>query len=417
MSTEKDLDVSANVLRTATYTSVNQKGTISKQTSLDPIAQKYFMYANIKGRIVNSFLPSLDSANTAGGAAYRRLPTDLFRDLNKIIVSMSTNFSLNPDMMQVDPKQYTKILYHMTVAAVSSYTTDANIANFLNNTLSSKIGEYICAKTVTDMAGSNMDTNTVGSIITLLGGVAPATTSTYPNCSATETASQPGATGTTYANVLKAFDVYNYFVGLNKYLTSTTSVYQYMMAYLALITNMFYVCMRFAILYTLPTETSQSSARGFSTAYPTTVGTDTALSKDLKILMQYIIVLRSTLLSYEGAMSYLYQDVGNTTKVVNANNARLNNTNSTYRSQKNILSVLREKNSRLEAEKNVVTSNVRMTFAVLVVFVAIMLGLFLYDGFPADEKAMGIITVNGLVAFAIVAGAIYHLSRSSAATK
>lgn len=405
---EKDLDVSANVLRTATYTSVNQKGTISKQTSLDALVQKYFLYANIKGRIVNSFLPGLDSANTVGGAAYPRLTTNVFRDLNNIIVAMSANFTLSPDMMQVDPKQYTKILYYMTVAAVSPYATD-EIRTFLKDTLSSKIGEYICAKTIVDTASSTI----AGSTITILGGVAPATT--YTNCDAVGTASQPGATGTTYTNVLKAFDVYNYFVGLNKTLVASDSVYKYMMAYLALITNMFYVCMRFAIMYTLSTEMSQSqsAARGFTTTYPNAmVVTDTKLTNDLKTLMQYIIVLRSTLLSYEGAMSYLYQDVGETTQIVNANNASLSKTNSSYRSQKNILSVLREKNSRLEAEKNVVTNNVRMTFVVLVVFVAIMLGLFLYDGFPADDKAMGIITVNGLVAFAIVAAAIYNMTRS-----
>ena len=408
MSTEKDLDVSANVLRTATYTSVNQKGTISKQTSLDPLVQKYFLYANIKGRIVNSFLPGLDPANTPGGAAYQRSTTNVFRDLNNIIMAMSANFTLNPDMMQVDPKQYTKILYYMTVAAVSPYATE-EINNFLKDKLSSKIGEYICAKTIVDTASSTI----AGSTITILGGAAPAAASTYSNCDAVGTASQPGATGTTYANVLKAFDVYNYFVGLNTTLVASDSVYKYMMAYLALITNMFYVCMRFAILYTLSTETSQMSSRGFATTYPNAmVVTDTKLPNDLKTLMQYIIVLRSTLLSYEGAMSYLYQDVGDTTKVVNANNVSLSKTNSSYRSQKNILSVLREKNTRLEAEKNVVTRNVRMTFVVLVVFVAVMLGLFLYDGFPAEDKAMGIITVNGLVAFAIVAAAIYNMTRS-----
>lgn len=415
------LDVSSGIIATSTTNTTDANGRVFKQSVLDPVLQKAFSYSTFSPLIDNSFLassvPAYNTVSTGAGAGAIPIwsPSKLFPNISSVIGAMKSHKSdINPNLLNVDPAVYPRILYDMTVQSImnalpsttSSY--NASIKGFLTDstTVATLVGQPICYQTLYTVGQTYNNAN--NNVLTPPGGMnlisAIAIAALVKDISKVDSTKE-----CTYApNQLYAFDAYNYFVKLCLYLKGQTTVYNYLMAYLALITNMFYMCMKFAALYAFGPNTTNTvrTSYGFRTVYSTLQ----ASNPDTETIMSYILTLRSMLLSYEGALGYLHNGVKTTTKQVDSNNMKIKKSNSQYEHNVNALSVLREKNNRLENQKSQAVGEMITTFVILLIFCAVMIGLFLFEGFPLDSKVNGIIIVNGFIASCLLIAGIYQAS-------
>jgi len=488
------MDVSKYVIEAASYSKADDNGNLVPNNLISTSNQAFFYYKTTttspiiygaKDFIIDSLFPALNSLNnkrtiqTATSASAFTFSTleardppqawptitgnnssininTVFPTINSILTDMKANQLILPDIVSVNPNVYMITIYRITVFSIlgrlKATAADAtNLQKLKDFLLSSSMLKYVGQTVPAYDASSNPDSLNRPITYKVIKAALTQYDSSLSNDSGNFMAllqsalgiTQPIVTGASTSDItrLPVFGLYNRFQKIWETMQGSTkkkgqSLFDYWTCHLALVVNMYYVCMKIASIFDHPDnmtlwkttpdllgfKSTYLSSTTDITAFVTAIsnqastGVPTYLSKnyltlytDLRTVNIYLLVLSTVTMTYSNSFGYIYDYLNSTSDASKNNNSLIDLQNADYESHMNILGVLRKKNERLSEQAAQEQSQLYTTIIIFTVFCLIMIGVLVYDGFNLDTKAVGVMLVNATIGLSILGYAFYQL--------